>query len=241
MDTALIIITLGSFIASFVNAAFATGGIYILLATSSSIFPLTVAIPLQSVLAFGSLLARVGFFWRHIHWPIVFTFGFGSLFGVYFGAKVFVSTPEHIISIGLGVLLLVMVWLPLTRWRLPIKHPFVFVGAIHSFIGMIMGVGGFLQASVLRTDLVKMQVTGTLAAGLVIMDVLKITGYVSHGFRYQDFAPHIILATIAGFAGTWAGKRVTHKVSERAFRLVFKWLITIVAMRLFYRGWVLMA
>ena len=47
MDLTLIVIILGGFCASFINAAFATGGIYIMLAATSSVLPLTVAVPLQ--------------------------------------------------------------------------------------------------------------------------------------------------------------------------------------------------
>jgi len=71
MTEQLIVLTVGSFIASFINGAFATGGVYLLLIASAAVFPLTVVVPLQSALSFGSLVARIGLFWRHIVWPIV--------------------------------------------------------------------------------------------------------------------------------------------------------------------------
>jgi len=120
---------------------------------------------------------------------------------------------------------------------MPIRHPFFFVGGIHAFLSTLFGVGTLLQPAILRTNLVKLQITGTLAASLAILDVFKITGYVWHGFHYTPYIAHIVLATIAGFAGTWAGRQITHRVSEAVFRLVFKGLITLVAIRLLYRGW----
>jgi uncharacterized membrane protein YfcA len=233
----LVVITTGSFVASFVNAAFATGGIYILLASSTSVLPLTAAVPLQTVFALGSLLARIGLFFTHIKWPIVAAFTLGAIVGVYFGIDVFVSLSESTIAVALGGLLLVLSWFPQVNWRIPLKHPFFFVGTIHAFLSTLFGVGTLLQPAILRTDLVKLQITGTLAASLAILDVFKVTGYVSHGFDYTPYIPHIVLATFAGFAGTWAGRRVTHHVSETAFRLVFRGLITLVAVRLLYRGW----
>ena len=62
IDLSVVIITFGSLIAAFVNAAFATGGVYILLASGSAVFPMTVAVPLMPLLAFASLVARVFFF-----------------------------------------------------------------------------------------------------------------------------------------------------------------------------------
>ncbi|MEH6576892.1 MAG: sulfite exporter TauE/SafE family protein [Amphritea sp.] len=232
----LTVITLGSFFAALVNAAFATGGIYILLATSSSVFPLAVAIPLQSAFSFSSLLARISLFWVHIRWPIVAAFVIGATGGVYFGTHILISLDEATIALMLGVLLLTFAWFPRVKWRVPIKHPFFIVGTIHSFISTLFGVGGVLQSAVLRTNLLKANITGTLAACLISMDILKITGYVSVGFDYRDYLYHILLATVAGFTGAWTGKRLSHRVSEQLFRQVFRWLLTAVAFRMLYRG-----
>lgn len=239
MEFTLTVITLGSFAASFVNAAFATGGVYILLAASSAVLPLTAAVPLQSAFAFSSLIARIAYFWAHISWPIVGAFALGSMIGVLLGARIFVGLSEATIALLLGSLLLVFIWFPKVDWRIPFKHPFFLVGGLHSFLATLFGVGALLQPAILRTNLLKLQITSTLAACLITMDVFKMTGYVSFGFSYLDYVPHIVLATIAGFAGTWAGRHVTHKISERTFRLAFKGLITLVALRLLYRAWVL--
>ena len=239
IDYVLLAITLGSFVASFVNGAFATGGVYIMLLVSVWVLPLSAAVPLQSAFAAGSLAARIGYFWHHIQWRIVGVFVFGCLFGVYLGTRTFASLPEATISMLLGCLLLVLIWMPTGNLKLRIKHPFFFVGIAHSYLGALFGVGGVLQPVMLRTNLVKLQITGTLAACLISLDVMKVAGYVSLGFSYFDYVPHIVLATIAGFAGTWAGKRVTHHVSEELFRKLFRILVSLIALRLIYKGWVM--
>lgn len=253
MPIELLVVTVGGLIASFINAAFATGGIYIVLASSSLVFPLAVAIPLQSAFAFASLAARIVYFRPYIYWPIVVLFGIGSVIGVAIGSQVFVALPEALMALLLGCLLLILIWAPARRKRVtdevntaddataqqPYRPIFLPVGIAHSFIGTVFGVGALLQPTILRTPLKKLQITGTLAACLLIMDVFKLTGYMYHGFDYRDYWPHIIGATVAGFVGTALGKRVTHRVSERTFRTVFKWLITIVALRFIWRGVVL--
>ena len=237
MDNTLIVVTLGAFAASFVNAAFATGGVYVLLLATLTVLPASVAIPLQSPLSAGSLAARIGLFWNYIEWRIVGTFLFGCLFGVYFGAKAFVAASDALLQMLLGIMLMALIWLPKPGGTGRIKHPFIYVGVVHSFVGTMFGVGGILQSLIIRTDLKKMQITGTLAACMLSLDVLKMTSYVSvGGVRYQDYIPHIVLATVAGFAGVWAGKRVTAHVSETAFRIVFRWLVTFAALRLVYKG-----
>lgn len=235
MDWAVFIITLGSFVASFVNAAFATGGVYILLFASSSVLPLSAAVPLQSAFAAASLFARVAFFWAHIDWRIVRMFFVGCLLGVAIGTWTFAALPEQAIALLLGMVLLLLIWMPRLP-ALPMKRPFIFVGVIHSYLGSLFGVGGVLQPLLLRTDLRKMQLTGTLAAAMLSLDVLKAVGYSSIGFDYLEYLPHIIGATAAGFAGTWVGKRMTHHVSETLFRRVFRILVSIVALRFIYIG-----
>ena len=102
----------------------------------------------------------------------------------------------------LGIMLMALIWLPKPGGTGRIKHPFIYVGMVHSFVGTMFGVGGILQSLIIRTDLKKMQITGTLAACMLSLDVLKMTSYVSvGGVRYQDYIPHIVLATVAGFAG----------------------------------------
>ena len=233
---ALTVITAGCFLAAFINAAFATGGVYIMLAASTSVLPLTAAVPLQAAFSFASLLARMIYFWTHINWRIVAGFAIGSAIGVFFGARVFVSLPEATIATLLGCLLIFLIWTPTSRIQINIKHPFFYVGVIHSFLGTLFGVGTLLQPAILRTRLRKLEITSTLAGCLLSMDIFKITGYVAYGFDYRAYIPHIVMATLAGIVGTWMGKRVTHFVSERVFRAVFKWLITLVAIRLLYKG-----
>lgn len=236
MDPTLIVVTIGSFLAAFVNAAFATGGVYLLLFTSLLVLPLSAAIPLQSAFSAASLVSRIVFFFAHIKWPIVIAFTAGCSLGVYFGALSFVSLPEAIISLMLGVLLLILIWAPTPKLGWSLKQPFFFIGIGHSYLATLFGVGGIMQPLIIRTQLTKLQITGTLAAGMLALDAMKVVGYVGFGFDYFDYLPHILLATIAGFAGAWAGKRVAHKVSEAQFRIVFKWIITIAAVRLIYLG-----
>ncbi len=237
IDTTVIAVTFGSLAASFINAAFATGGVYVTLLVSVWVLPISSAIPLQSAFAAGSLAARIYFFWQHIKWSLVAAFVLGCLFGVYFGIQTFATVSESTISFLLGITLLILIWAPSWKHGMPIKHPFFFVGVVHSYLGALFGVGGVLQPIILRTDLIKLQIVGTLSACMITLDVMKVTGYVSLGFSYFDYIPHIVGATLAGFLGTWIGKRVTHRISEQAFRRVFKILVSLVALRLIYLGW----
>ena len=107
---------------------------------------------------------------------------------------------------------------------------------VHSFIATVFGVGAFLQPAILRTELIKMQITGTLAACMLSMDIFKVFWFSNIGFDYLIYLPHILCATIAGLVGTWLGKRTTTMVSEQTFRRVFKFIVTLIALRLLFKG-----
>ena len=236
IDLSVIIVTLGGFVAAFVNAAFATGGVYILLASGSAVFPMTIAVPLMPLFAFSSLVTRILFFWKYIAWRLVVPVFIGSSVGVFLGVNTFIMLPESLLSLIIGCLLLILIWVGSFKLPAGSSKFFIFVGMVHSFVATVFGVGAFLQPAILRTELIKMQITGTLAACMLSMDIFKIIGFSSFGFNYLTYLPHIIGATIAGFVGTWLGKRVTKRVSEITFRRVFKWLVTLIALRLVFKG-----
>ena len=238
MEVQLVVIALGCFLASIVNAALATGGIYITLAATTAVLPVGVAIPLQTVLALPSLLGRIYLCWRGINWQIARMFLPMAAVGSMIGAGVFVALDEGIIALSLGLLLLALIWLVPQGIKLGDPRRFLMVGGLHGFFGTIFGVGLFLQPAVLRTEMTRLQITGTLAVCLLGLDAMKAVGYVSFGFSYAEYWPHILAGAIAGVAGTLMGRRLGDKIPEQRFRMVFRLLVTLAGLRLLAKGMV---
>jgi uncharacterized membrane protein YfcA len=234
----VLVISVGCFLAALVNAAVATGGVYIMLAVSSAVLPLAAAIPMQSALAAPSLVARIVTFWRHINWPIFLMFAPAAAVGVVVGAQIFVSLDEGAIALMLGALLLALVWLVPKGITLGLPRQFLYVGGLHGCFGTIFGVGLFLQPAILRTGLNRQQITGTLAVCLLGLEAMKAAGYVSFGFSYAEYWPHILAVAIAGVAGTLMGRRLGDKIPEQRFRMVFRLLVTLAGLRLLAKGMV---
>ena len=232
----IMVITVGCFVAALVNAAVATGGVYIMLAASSAVLPLVAAIPMQAALAAPSLLARIVTFWPHIHWRIFAMFAPAAAVGVLIGAQVFVALDEGVISVALGGLLLLLVWGVPKGLSLTLPHPFMYVGGLHGFFGTLFGVGLFLQPAMLRTQLNRLQITGTLAICLLVLEGMKATSYVSVGFDYSAYWPHILAGAVAGIIGNIAGHRLSGGITERHFRIIFKLVVTLAGLRLLAKG-----
>ncbi len=232
------IIVGGSFLAALCNAAFSSGGALIVLAATSTVLPVTAIVPIHSTLLIGSTSGRVVLFWRHIDWKIVGPFFLGSVLAVAIGARTYVELPETVIATAISAVMLIAIWLPDIPWRPKIKHPWAVVGFAHSLLSTLFAYGALLHAIILRTDLRKHQVVGTMAACLTCMSVMKIVGYTLTGFDYRPFSQLIGFSIVAALIGTWIGKRVVDRVSEVAFRVVFRILITVTALRLLYTGFV---
>lgn len=237
----IFVIAFGCFAASAVNAAFATGGVHLTLAASSAVLPLAAAIPLQVALNATSLVARIINCWRHIHWPVFWMFAPTATLGAIIGARVFISLDEGVISLFLGGTLLALIWLVPQGIDLKLPRRFAFIGALHGFFSTIFGVGMFLQPAVLRTDLARLQITGTLAACIMALEVVKAGGYAGFGFDYAAYLPHVMAGSVASLFGNAAGHRLGHRVSEARFRLIFKVIVTLVGLRLVAKGALLLA
>ena len=232
------IIVGGSFLAALCNAAFSSGGALIVLAATSTVLPVAAIVPIHSTLLIGSTAGRVVLFWRHIDWKIAGPFLVGSVVGVAIGARTYVELPETVIATAISAVMLVAIWLPDIPWRPKIKHPWAVVGFVHSLLSTLFAYGALLHAIILRTGLRKHQVVGTMAACLTGMSVMKIVGYTLTGFDYRPFFPLIGFSIVAALIGTWIGKRAVDRISEVAFRVVFRILITVTALRLLYTGFV---
>ena len=218
------------------NAVFSAGGALIILAITSTVLPIQAIVPIHSTLLIGSTATRVLFFWEHIDWRIAGPFLVGSLFGALIGARVYIELPEALIAAAISVLMLVALWLPKVTWRPRIRHPWIIVGFIHTLISTMFAYGALLHSVILHTNLKRQQIVGTMAGGLTGMGIFKIAGYVFYGFDYSPYLVTIAAAVGVSFLGTAVGKMLGSRLSEDKFRLIYRVLITITALRLLYAG-----
>ena len=232
IDRALYVIVFGSFVAAFTNAAFANGGAMVILAVTSTVLPVAAIVPMHSTLLLGSTASRSVMFREFIDWRIAGPFLIGSVVAVAIAARIYVELPDRVIALAIGLVMLVAIWLPAVSWRPKLKHPWIIVGFIHSFLSTLFAYGALLHAVILHTGLSRRQVVGTMATGLTGMGAFKITGYAINGFDYRPYLLVIALSVFVAIIGTWVGKLVIDRISENVFRLVFRVFVTVTALRL---------
>jgi uncharacterized protein len=239
LDPLAWIIILGSFLSTAISSAFGIGGGFVMIALLSTILPISAMVPVHSAMMVGLSLSRTWYFRKDIHWPIVVPFVLGAVIGAFSGTGLYIDLPEVFIAVSIAVLMLLAVWLPEIKFKRKIPHPFFLVGLIHSFLSSLFSFGGLYQPVMVRTKLNKLQITATLSAGLMSMNLFKISGYHTFGFDFRPYLTVMLVAILVAFPAAKMGKAMLHTISEKQFRMVFKLIMTVFAIRLLYRAWML--
>ena len=238
-DPLALLIVASSFFAAVISSAFAVGGGFVMVVVLSNILPMQMVVPVHSPMMLGLSLSRYWIFRRDIQWDIAAPFILGSVIGVFGGSFLYFDLPPFLIALVLGLFILLAIWLPPIKWRADIPAPFFWVGILHSFFSTLFSFGGLFQPIMIRRVMTRFRVVGTLAAGLLYMNALKIFAYSWRGFDYSAWWGVIALSVLVAIPGSLFGKKILHHISERKFRLVFKIGMTLCALRLLQRAWVL--
>jgi uncharacterized membrane protein YfcA len=233
---ALLLIVISFFTSAF-TAAFGIGGGVALLGALGAAIPPSVVIAVHGAVQLGSNFGRAVVQRAHAVWPLVLRFSIGSLIGVGLGVAVFAALPERALLGVLGVFILVMAWLPKPKIPGMASAGMLLGGAISTFLTMFIGATGpFIQAILLPLGLEKRQLIATHAVCMALQHGLKVVAFGALGFAFGDWLPLVAAMVAAGFAGTLLGTRLLESMSERAFAIALKIVLTVVALDLLRRA-----
>lgn len=228
------------------GAAFATsvlsavaglgGGIVLLLVIAQFVAP-TVAIPIQGAIQLVSngsraVMLRHDVAWTPLGWSMLLVFP-ASLLGV----AVATSIPEDAVAVALAVFVLVVGWRPsLLRWhggrRLP-DRSMIGVGAASGFLNSTVGASGPVTSPFFKAVTAShVAFVATAAGAQVVAHVSKIVAFTIDGFSISDHLDVIVVGAIGVVAGSWVGTRLLGRISESRLDLVFKLVLTALAVRL---------
>ena len=214
------------------------GGIT-LLAAMLLLLPPLVAIPLHGVIQLASNGSRAWIQREHTRFEIVWRYALLLLPMGILGIQVAQALPEAAVRAAIGVFVLLATWAP--GALLLGTHPehanprrrFFLLGGATGFLSVTIGATGPLIAPFfLNLGLTRQALVGTKAACQTMGHLAKIIVYGGVGFAFRDHIPLLVGGTVAVVAGTWIGSRILGQVSERLFVLLYKSVLTIIAIRL---------
>ncbi len=224
-----------SFVTTFVSIAFAMGGGLMLLAILAMFFPPAVLVPVHTMVQLGVGTARVALMWRYILRDTVLPFTIGAALGALAGAQIFVTLPTTLLQGILGVFIVTVTWLPHLGRFGPERGRFALLGAAATFLGIFVSATGTLVSPfVAASSPDRRNHSATLAVLMTIVHIMKIIAFGTLGVGLGAYLPLVAAMITTAALGSFAGRAVLDRMEESWYRIAFKIVMTILALRLFW-------
>ena len=236
LEIALLALT--CYLSSSLTAMIGFGGGSFLIGVILLFIPPAAAIPFHGLIQLVSNGWRVLLFRRHIAWHIAWRFTLLLPFGVAVGLWFFQGFSKEAIQILIGVFVLLSLGtrqlralrekdLPLPGF-IPLGF---FVGILNMMVGVVAPILGILMV---RRELSKEDMIGTMGFMATIGHLLKVFAFGFAGFRFEPFLPALAAMIPAVMLGGLTGKWLLGRFNESVFRTVFHVMLFILSMKLIF-------
>lgn len=225
-----------SFVTSLITATFSLGGGSLMIAAMTLVMPPAVVVPVHGCVQLGSNAGRALVMRNHIQWRFILWVTLGAVPGSVLGGSFASMLPERLFAAAIGLFVLVTTWLPQPKVIAESRVVQFAGGAVVSAVGMVVGAAGPLVAAFVRGIPDRRELVATHAVLNALVHVFKVVVFVALGFAFARYLPLVLVMVVAGFAGTTVGSRMLTRVPEPVFRLVFRLLLTAVALELVRRA-----
>lgn len=223
-----------SFLGSFITVALGIGGGVMLLALLASVMPPAALIPVHGVVQLGSNAGRAAMLFRNVQYMVLPALVAGMVVGAAVGGRVAVALPPGIVQIGIG---LFVIWSVLSKPPAWLKRwPFV-TGLVSAFLTMFFGATGPFVASFVKSlQLDRHAHTATHAAVMTFQHMLKVLVFGFLGFAFGEWAFVVVAMILAGLVGTFTGKQVLNRMSDKNFKTALNTVLFLLSVRLIWAG-----
>ncbi len=226
-------LTIFSYFTSAVTAAFGLGGGVLMLAAMATVIPAIFVIPVHGAVQLGSNGGRAWALRNHVNWTIFFYFLAGSLIGAAVASQIVIVLPQALLRLILGCFIIWIVWTPKLSKRYVDLKTFIVIGMATTFASMFVGATGLLIGAFISPEILgRMTTVSTHAVCATLQHGLKIVVFGLLGFAFWQWIPLIIAMIATGLIGTYTGKKLLEKIPEKYFGIIFKLLLTTLALRL---------
>ncbi len=245
--TVVLTLAATAFITSILSAIVGMAGGIVLLAVMLVFLEPLVAIPLHAVVQLVANGSRTWIQRKSVRWSIVWPYALPLVPFGFLGIYLIRDLPPDATRAAIGCFVLVATWLPgifasaNPGARLDPTHRFLALGVVVGMLNVTLGaVGPLIAPFYLSLGLNRFELIGSKAASQSLAHVAKIVVFGTVGFAFAAYVPMLALLAVCVVAGTALGSRLLGRVSERAFVIVYKVVLTVIAVRLVvHAGWTL--
>lgn len=230
-----ILLVVFAFATSTLTAITGIGGGMMLIAFMPGLLPAAAIVPVHGAVQLFANSSRAFFGWRHLQWQFVLAFIGGGILGGLLAAAIRREINLEYTPLLIAAYILYTVWGPKLNLRIPPRGEFVTIGLVQTALSMIVGATGPMStAALLRQGLKRDALVVTGALMTMFSHLIKIILFTILGFAFVSYWKIILGMSIAVIAGAYLGTRLRQKIPELRFRVMLKWLLTLLALRMIY-------
>ena len=153
--------------------------------------------------------------------------------GAWLGGEVYAGIDLHWLPAIIGLLILVLTWLPLPKPVGGGRLSLAILGFYQTGLGMLAGATGPLGAAVLmQRNRQRDWLVVNTAVYMTINHLLRVVAFGLIGFSLAPWWQLLAAMIVAGILGSWVGTRLRHRVPELDFQRWFRVLVTLLAARM---------
>jgi uncharacterized membrane protein YfcA len=222
-----------AFLTSCLAGAIGIGGGVLLIALMPGLVPAAAILPLHSLVQLASNVSRAAFGWRHIDWTLVPPITVGAIAGAFVGGGVYANLELQWLPAIIGVLIILLTWVPLPQPRGGGQLSLLLLGFYQSGLGMLAGATGPLGAAVLaRRSIQRDWLVVNTASYMSINHIIKTSAFALIGFSFGPWLWLIAGMVVASVVGSWVGTWLRRFIPEMDFQRWFRLLVTLLALRM---------
>lgn len=198
----------------------------------------TVAVPVHATVQLVSNGSRTAAYLGHVNWKALRDFLIGAVPAPFLIAPLIARAEVHVTQLCMSGFILLTLW---PRWirflRLEGRAGMITAGAITGGLGSMVGATGTLIGPFfLRGGWSRETVIATLAACQATGHLLKVLAFGAYGFGVVEHWKLLLPMCLAVIAGTFLGRNVGGRVSDRFFETAFRAILGGLALKLAWDG-----
>ena len=231
----LLLLTLAAFGTSLLTSLIGLGGGVVLMLLMPGLIPLAAILPVHAVVQFVSNVARVGFAYRHVDWTLFTPVLLGSVVGAFFGSHGADFVSLDWLPAVAGVIIMIVTWVPLGRFMPTGRSALFTLGFYQTGLGMLAGATGPLGAAVLgKINAQREWLVVNTGIYMTLNHGVRSVAFSLLGFAFAPWWKTIVIMSGATIFGAWLGTRLRQRLPQSNFQQIFRWVITVLALRMIW-------
>lgn len=234
----ILALTLCALLTSIISGIAGMAGGVLLLSLMTFFLDIKAIIPIHGVVQLVSNSSRCWYLRSHVRMDFFKPYLIGAPFG--FVAAYFILnnlSQTHYLYLFISLLIF---WALFKPKRIPeirlSGYQWVILGTLSGLQSALIGATGPLLAIFyLRSDLTKEEIVSTKAMQQLTTHFLKIPLFLTLSFNYQENIFLITAMATSTILGSFIGVNILKKVNESAFKIIFKSLLFLAALRMIYK------